>query len=699
MARKIGDTHEDAIRWLESSLQPWLLVFDNADDPELNLPNFIPGGSYGSVLITTRLHDLALLGQGPGSDCNVSEMDKEEAVELLLKKARMKGQILSVEEIEAANKLVENLGYLALAIVHAGAYIGCSGSSIAKYTKQCLEHTQVTLEGYGKRPGDTEDIKKTVYATSQMSYERLKPYTKQLLGLMAYLHRDGITEDIFKRAASNTRRALVIPPSKDEAATREYVQAYLEKFLDADRHWDSNEFSMLMDELLLYSLIDYDRVNDAYTLHVLVQDWARTTISHLHVAALKHASHLLALSIDWSNDIVAHAFRRGLPLHVSGLLDNPSAIDANDAAYFARVYEENGRWNDAKPLEVLVLNARKQMLGERHPDTLTSMNNLAVTHSRQGRWDEAEALLVRVLDTMKQTLGARHPDTLTSMNNLATTYSDQGRWSEAETLQVQVFNTMKQTAGERHPDTLVSMNNLATTYSGQGRWVAAGALQVQVLEARRQMLGEHHPDTLTSMNNLATTYSSQGRWGEAEALQVQVLVAQKQTFGERHPDTLTSMNNLAVTYSRHGRWGEAEALQVQVLEAQKQTLGEHYPDTSRSMNNLALTYSRQGRWDEAEALLVRALDARKQMLGERHPDTLTSMNNLAAIYSRQGRWVEAEALQVQAVDGRKRVLGKQHPQTLTAMAGLAFTYRNQGRNRAQKLKVLEEEISELENKS
>jgi Tetratricopeptide repeat len=33
-------------------------------------------------------------------------------------------------------------------------------------------------------------------------------------------------------------------------------------------------------------------------------------------------------------------------------------------------------------------------------------------------------------------LGEEHPDTLTSMNNLASTYRDQGRWKEAEELEV-----------------------------------------------------------------------------------------------------------------------------------------------------------------------------------------------------------------------------------------------------------------------
>ena len=45
------------------------------------------------------------------------------------------------------------------------------------------------------------------------------------------------------------------------------------------------------------------------------------------------------------------------------------------------------------------------------------------------------------METRKIVLGPEHPDTLTSMNNLALTYGDQGRWAEAEKLQVQVMET------------------------------------------------------------------------------------------------------------------------------------------------------------------------------------------------------------------------------------------------------------------
>ena len=51
--------------------------------------------------------------------------------------------------------------------------------------------------------------------------------------------------------------------------------------------------------------------------------------------------------------------------------------------------------------------------------TLASMAKLTLTYSNQGRLEEAEKLEVQVLETFKTKVGADHPDTLTSMSNLA----------------------------------------------------------------------------------------------------------------------------------------------------------------------------------------------------------------------------------------------------------------------------------------
>ena len=69
----------------------------------------------------------------------------------------------------------------------------------------------------------------------------------------------------------------------------------------------------------------------------------------------------------------------------------------------------------AVPLYVECLAKSNLILREAHPDTLVSMNNLALFYKNQGQFIKAEPLLVKCLAKRKKLLGKDHPDTLVSM--------------------------------------------------------------------------------------------------------------------------------------------------------------------------------------------------------------------------------------------------------------------------------------------
>ena len=152
-----------------------------------------------------------------------------------------------------------------------------------------------------------------------------------------------------------------------------------------------------------------------------------------------------------------------------------------------------------------------------------------------------------VYNARKEILGEKHPDTLASLNNLANSYSDLGDYNKACKLQNAVYNASKEILGETHPDTLASLNNLTNSYSYLGDYNKAYKLQNAVYNARKEILGETHPDTLTSLNNLAIFYSYLGDYNKACELQNAVYNVCKEILGENHPDTLLVLSNLLVS--------------------------------------------------------------------------------------------------------------------------------------------------------
>ena len=80
------------------------------------------------------------------------------------------------------------------------------------------------------------------------------------------------------------------------------------------------------------------------------------------------------------------------------------------------------------------LECRERVFGPEHPDTLSSVNNLALLIRGMGDYAQAEPLLRRALDSCERVSGPEHPDTLTSVNNLAELLFRRGDYSKAEPL-------------------------------------------------------------------------------------------------------------------------------------------------------------------------------------------------------------------------------------------------------------------------
>ena len=276
-------------------------------------------------------------------------------------------------------------------------------------------------------------------------------------------------------------------------------------------------------------------------------------------------------------------------------IDNHKILDAS---MWAAVYlDECGLYEKAASLNKRTLERKQQILGKEHPDTLASMNNLALVLKRQGKYEEAEKIQRQTLASKESVLGKEHPETLTSMNNLAMVLHSQKKYEEAEKMQRQTLALKGSVLGKEHPETLMSMNNLALVLDSQGKYEEAEKMQRQTLALRESVLGKEHPNSLASMGGLAKIYWNQDRWKETERLEVQVMEIRKKILGAEHPDTMASMHDLAFTWKSQSRNKEAISLMRDCAELRNQILGPEHPDTETSFESL-------GRWESEDDKLV-----------------------------------------------------------------------------------------------
>ena len=523
---------------------------------------YLPLCSHGSVIITSRNKELALALVDENDVVSIPPMDEEHATALLTKKL---GNQANSNKI---GKLAAELEYMPLAIVQACAYIKQRGSrcSVERYLDkfQTSDKSKVSLleAEAGSLYRDWE-AKNSIITTWQISFNhirQIRPTAADRLSLMSFFDRQGIPEYL-----------LSIQHDEEESEGEENEDQNSDSDADLALQSDNSADEDLEDDiqtLCSYEFISTTGDGTIFEMHRLVQLATRRWLEMQGQLERWKAQSVYNLDFfmpsrqfeNWARCQVLFPHIKciaKLQLQESSAFLQRSWLILKAAQYA----NDKGSSTDAEALARLCIETKLEELGKYGVSVLLhSYNILTLAIKSTGRYQDAERLEQQVLETVREDLGENHPDTLTIMNNLAMTYYDQGRYEEAEKLQKQAFQIRREVVGETHLHTQISRSNLASIYTEQGQYEEAEKLHKQVFRIEREVLGETHPRTLVSINNLATTYFQQGRFEEAEKLHKQVFRIRREVLGETHPRTLVSINNLATTYFQQGRFEEAEKL-------------------------------------------------------------------------------------------------------------------------------------------
>ncbi|KAF6785731.1 Kinesin light chain 5, partial [Colletotrichum musicola] len=438
--------------WLQrEDVSPWLMIVDNADDFEMlfskddgrnnaRIPtaSYLPKKDNSKILFTSRSWDAAERLTGNGKTIHqVPTMEKAQALLLLQNKLRQ-----DVDEA-ASVRLVGTLEYIPLAINQAAAYINKRSPRVT--IQSYLDEYQQSENRKGTLlRSDRGDIRRydgvsnSVVVTWQVTFEQIKreqPRAANLLSLISHFHAQNIPDYMLHDYNSSNLMS--------EESNGEHGET------------SNDDFEDDLDVLRGYSLVTMTAVPGFLEMHSLVQFCTQVWISKFGSPDLWKTLFLQSASQHFPSGVFETWQQcQTLMPHVQPLLDKEPSEERNRLEWGKLLTNVSwylvmlGNYSKAEVIVQQAVSTRAEILGQEHPDTLTSMGNLASTYRNQGRWKEAEELEVRVMETFKRVLGEEHPDTLTSMGNLASTYTNQGRWKEAEELEVRVMETRKRVLGE-----------------------------------------------------------------------------------------------------------------------------------------------------------------------------------------------------------------------------------------------------------
>ncbi len=300
--------------------------------------------------------------------------------------------------------------------------------------------------------------------------------------------------------------------------------------------------------------------------------------------------------------------------------------------------------------------------------TLAVMHNLAVTRSECGDSDGSIRLFKETLAARRRLLGEWHPDTVSTRTLLANEYRVAGRLQPARDLLEHGLRDVTDRLGSEHPTTLDVTNALTLVLFDQGEYDRAVALGQQAWAVSAAAWGETHPKTLTRAINLASFYLRAGRAAEALQLAEVTLSRARETLRET-PDRYLVMLSCASILKRLGQIPAASDLQREAVDGLRATKGQRHPHTIGAMSNLAQTLFEQKHYSSAKELQEEVLSMNDR--GADHPSTLMMKGNLASTLSHLGDYRRAAQMQQEVLDGQERVLGPGHPDTLLSVKKVA----------------------------
>ncbi|MEU8699376.1 FxSxx-COOH system tetratricopeptide repeat protein [Streptomyces sp. NPDC048680] len=669
----------------------WLLVFDNADDPE-RLRRYFPQGGSGHILVTSRNQAWSQHGDALPVDVFL----REESVEHLQRRAPG----LSAED---AAQVATAVGDLPLAVEQAAAWIAETATPIDTYLEQLARQAPQVLA-----LNQPAGYPQPVAATWNISIERLKersPAAVRLLQLCAFFAPEPISANLL----------------------------YSKEMIEALKPYDSSlqeklVLGRVIREIGRFALAKVDQVSNSIQVHRLVQAVIRAQLSDEEQREARHVVHRILAGarpddtepIDnpetwprfatiWPHlgpsdarncrdqetrrlliDRVRYLWKRG-DVRTAGTLGEElretwlEMLGERDIQYLylcfhlSNILRTRGRYVEARELDEFTLRLQREVLGPEHPHTYMTTSSLAIDLGLLGDYERAIELATEAHDGFNQIFHERHARTLAAANNLALNLRSVGQYARAREIDQDCYDLRSEVLGQEHPHSLSSALNLARDLREVGRYEDSVGLLSRTYESLKATLGRTYPTTLSASKSLAVSLRRAGQLEDARRLTVATRTRYRAKYTSANPESLACDLNMAADLFAAGEAAEARDTAQEVVNQYMKVPGEQHPYTLAAQNNLGAYLSGTGVPGEAERLLTKVVASMREVFGREHPNTLFSVMNLANATAVEGD-LELVLETERRVSGQLReVLGAHHPETLAMTSNLAVTLDAMGR--------------------
>jgi len=643
---------------------PWLLVFDNYDDPILfnNVQDFFPERGQGTIMLTTRRAETAALadddwfielpGLGPG-----------DGVALLLKHCQIKPSETINEE---ALVIVERLGYHALAIAQAGTYINSRRIRLNQFLdhfdrrKELIFQQTPHMSQYRRKLNTAEkDTLLSVFTTWELSFQQLEANDPdgckaRILTLLAFFDCKDVSEKLLKGycdgrqlspsaleilgrcvdAVSQNERSHNETLGKDDEYEEddeneddwkdeedgENEDDWKDEEDDEDSQreeynnrnitylWNSDLFGDILNDLRQLSLIEMFNVSDDdcyhVVLHPLVSDWIKIRIKDpsIRYKYFLFSSEILCRLIGIVSDLESTTEKYSLTMAVrQAVLVNLNTIQQN--------FQE-------------LLDLQDPKLTLHYPTIVGAFEQFSEFLFDIGKHREALLWYRLVFKLWGGMVSQRSDIPLQIRSDLAITLMHVGEYDEAKDIAKELLDSEQAASLPYGFFSNCARDVLASCLAHQGQYDEAERIYRSLIENVRNSGCKGGIGTF--LNNFGNALGEAGKHEAAEQIKKEAREIQGQRFGRFHHLSMEADNNYAMTLKALGRTEEAEQIAMNVLQRSQTALGPEHPLTIEILDTIAQVFLAQGRHIEAKELCQQALVWRETNFGPKHIKTMES---------------------------------------------------------------------------
>jgi hypothetical protein len=667
----------------------WLLIFDNAEDPE-GLEPFLPSGS-GHVLITSRNHAWTRHAE----PIELDVFTNEESIIHLLR------HVPGLDRDDAA-RVSAAVGSLPLAIEQAAAWLAETGMPASSYT-DWLETQTTRALGLNKPPG----YAMPVAATWNLSLDRLRvrsPAAVRLLQILAFCSPGPISMNLL------------------------YSNEMIEQLLPYDKTLrDKYMFSQVVGSVSRLSLVKIDQSSNSLQIHRLVQAVVRSQMTDDDQNGARHSVHYILVGarpqqgetddpenwptyeVIWPHlgpsqaeecddartrqllvDWVRYQWKRsefdsGLSLGRrleslwSGKLGRDDQQTLELQFQIANILRQQGLFSESKELDTYVLDRQQAVLGSNHLHPLLTEGSLGADLRALGEFQNALALAQDTYRRLQEHFGDEFPRTLAAAHNLGCSLRMVGDYPAARVIDNETLQIQRRVHGRDHPFTLLSATSLGYDLRMAGAFQESVDLLHATWDRYRVVIGDDIVDTLCAASSLAASLRKAGARREAMDLAQATYSRYLARYGRTLPEMLSCALNLACSYAALRDHDRARELASDVLATYQASLGEDHPSTLVAASNMVTHLRDVGQLAEALHLAGQTLARMRSRLGGNHPLSLSCAINMTICLADSKELTQAEVLGRETVQKLEKKLGVQHPETLVGRANVAVTLYRTGR--------------------